>query len=425
MNSSANAPMKNYLRFDSVGGASGDMILSALTALGADLSAVERQIAAFFPEPVHFHRENAEQYGITGLRVTVHSHHHHHEEEWTEPGHHHHHEHHHCEPEEHHHHHHEHRSWGEIRDLLTGSPLPAPVKEQSLAVFREIAEAEAAIHGRNVDEVHFHEVGAWDSVADIVGCCLALHQLQISGVACGPLPSGTGTIRCAHGEMPNPAPATQTLLAGMKVVQTDEPFELVTPTAAALLRVWIRQPVPVAATVAANGIGFGSRELNGRPNLLRATLLRESGGGESTLLVMETNIDDANPEWLPVLMDKLIAAGARDVWCTPVLMKKGRPATCLSVLADRELCPSLRETIFKNSTTFGIRFYPVEREILNRRFVSATTPWGEVTVKIGERNGETVTIAPEFESCRKVAEAAGVTLPQVYRAATANIADRD
>ena len=124
-------------------------------------------------------------------------------------------------------------------------------------------------------------------------------------------------------------------------------------------------------------------------------------------------------------MDKLIAAGARDVWCTPVLMKKGRPATCLSVLADRELCPSLRETIFKNSTTFGIRFYPVEREILNRRFVSATTPWGEVTVKIGERNGETVTIAPEFESCRKVAEAADVTLPQVYRAATANIADRD
>ena len=244
--------------------------------------------------------------------------------------------------------------------------------------------------------------------------------MQISGVTCGPLPSGTGTIRCAHGEMPNPAPATQTLLAGMTVVQTDEPFELVTPTAAALFKVWTRNPAPTAASVVRNGIGFGSRTLNGRPNLLRATLLREAAAAPS-LLVMETNLDDANPEWLPVLMEKLLATGARDVWCTPILMKKGRPATCLSVLADRDRCPELRETIFKNSATFGIRFYPVERETLDRRFVTANTKWGEVTVKIGERNGETMTVAPEFESCRRLAETAGVPLPQIYRAVAASV----
>ena len=414
--------MNNFLRFDSVGGASGDMILSALAALGADVPAIEATLNAFFPEHLHFHAESASDAGLNGVRVSVHAEHrHHHEAEWPDA---HPHSHAHAHGQGHVHtqgHVHAHRGLGEIERLLSHAPLSDACRAQALAVFRKLAEAEAKIHGKTPETVHFHEVGAWDSVADIVGSCLALEQLGVCGVACGPLPAGVGTIRCAHGEMPNPAPATQELLSGMTVTQTDEPFELVTPTGAALLSVWTSSltPVPTELRVERNAFGFGSRKLKGRPNVLRATLLAEPSQAAQLeeLLVLETNLDDSNPEWLGTLTADLLARGALDVWLTPVLMKKGRPGTLLSVLASASHAQALRDWIFRCSTTFGIRYYSVQREALARRFETARTPWGDVPVKIGILNGETVTVSPENDACVELARKGNIAPRHVYEAA--------
>ena len=409
--------MKKFVRFDSVGGASGDMLLSALVALGADLEKIRLQIAAFFPETLHFHQEPVCQSGICGLHVSVHAAHHSSDEShWMESGT----EHGQAHSHPHSHaHSHTHRGYAEIRSLMEASPLSGRVKGQALSVFRAIAEAEARIHGKTPETVHFHEVGAWDSVADIVGVCLALEQLEVAGISCGPLPAGIGTILCAHGEMPNPAPATQLLLEGMAVVQTDEPYELVTPTGAALLAVLSRtlEPLPAVMRTVRSGIGFGSRTLEKRPNLLRATLSEaaetESDAGDA-LLVMETNLDDASPEWLGALSESLLQAGARDVWYTPILMKKGRPATELHVLTETASAVRLREIIFRESGTFGIRFYPVQREVLDRRIVRVQTEIGEASVKIGGKNGEDWVVSPEFETCQALAKKTGLPLREVY-----------
>lgn len=313
----------------------------------------------------------------------------------------------------------------EIEQLLAQAPITETSRSLALGVFRHLAEAEAKIHGKTPDTVHFHEVGAWDSVADIVGSCLALEQLGACGVACGPLPAGSGTIHCAHGEMPNPAPATQELLAGMTVTQTQEPFELVTPTGAALLRTWCHSlaPFPPTATLIRSAFGFGSRKLNGRPNVLRATLLCEASADCTSsepgddLLVLETNLDDCNPEWVGALVSDLLERGALDVWQTPVVMKKGRTGTLLSVLAPAAQAPALREWLFRSTTTFGIRHYPVQRETLERRFETAHTPWGDVPVKIGSLRGEAITRSPEHDACSVLAKANSVTPRQVYEAA--------
>ena len=411
--------MKYSLRFDSVGGASGDMILSALAALGADMPAIEKTINSFFPEHLHFQADIASAAGLNGLRVTVRAEHHHsHDDgEWPDA---------HALGHSHAAHSHAHRGLAEIEHLLSHAPLSEASRALSLGVFRKLAEAEAKIHGKTLETVHFHEVGAWDSVADIVGSCLALEQLGVVGVSCGPLPAGTGTIHCAHGEMPNPAPATQELLSGMTVTQTAEPFELVTPTGAALLRVWTHTlaPFPAEATVIRSAFGFGNRTLNGRPNVLRATLLTESAAVAAPiaptcadLLVLETNLDDCNPEWLGALASDLLGRGASDVWFTPVIMKKGRPGTVLSVLADAACAESLRERIFRATTTFGIRFYPVQRETLARRFENVRTQWGDVPVKIGALHGEDITASPEYDACAILAKANHVTPRQVYEAA--------
>ncbi|MDX9866613.1 MAG: nickel pincer cofactor biosynthesis protein LarC [Kiritimatiellia bacterium] len=429
--------MNQYVRFDSVGGASGDMILSALAALGADLVDVERNLNEFFPEKLHLHIGEARASGLNGVRVSVHCEQHAgpDEGEWPDAhssGHADHGHGHHGDPasaDAGHHGHahaHSHRGLTEIASLLERSGLSPFAKDLSLNVFRALAEAEAAIHGKTPETVHFHEVGAWDSVADIVGACLALEQLGIRGVACGPLPAGTGTIHCAHGEMPNPAPATLKLLEGMAVTQTGEPFELVTPTGAALLRVWTRalEPVPREATVLRSAFGFGSRALQGRPNVLRATLLEAVAAPApepEERLVLETNLDDCNPEWLGALTAELLACGALDVWQIPVTMKKGRPGVILGVLAQPADADALRERIFRGTTTFGIRSHAVRRETLARRFVPARTPWGEVPVKLGALRGETITAAPEHDACERLARAHGVTPRQVCEAARRSV----
>ena len=426
--------MSRYLRFDSVGGASGDMLLSALVSLGADAQAIEQQINAFLPQKIHFHCEPASASGLHGIRVTVHAehagahdvsvwpdaHHHHHAEEHSHPhdaapAHVHGHDHHAHAP-----HTHVHRGLNEIAALLDGAALTPATRTLALRVFRTLAEAEAKIHNKTVETVHFHEVGAWDSIADIVGCCIALEQLDVQGVSCGPLPAGIGTIHCAHGEMPNPAPATQELLAGMQVVQTDEPFELVTPTGAALLRVWTQTlaPVPAVTSILKNGFGFGMRQFAHRPNVLRATLSEavSCASTTETLTVLETNLDDCSAEIVAHVAQTVLQQGALDVWQVPIVMKKGRAGILLSVLCDSDKAAALRQTLFEGTTTFGIRSYAVEREALAREMQTVQTHYGEIPVKIGSYQGRVVTRAPEYEACAAAARQHNVSIRSVYEA---------
>ncbi len=382
------------VRLDSVGGASGDLIMGALIELGIPAASIQAAVASLGIEPFQIEAQPCESHHLRGIRVTVHT---------DAPG----------------RHHHAHRGIAEIRRLLADGPLPEPVRRASLAIFERIAAVEAKIHGREADHVHLHELGETDSIVDIVGCCFALHELGADGITCGPLPVGCGTIRCAHGLLPNPAPATAELLAGFMLEQTDEPFELVTPTGAALLAHWRAEPPAGGMRLLRAGYSFGHYELRARPNLLRACLLEADAGPApaDTCLVLECNLDDTTPEILGALLATLIEAGALDAFFTPVQMKKNRPAVLLTVLCRPDQREAMLDTIFHGCTTFGVREYPARRAMLARRFVETATPYGKVRVKIGAWRGRDVTRAPEMEDCLRLARAQGVGIRAVYEAA--------
>ncbi|MCO5061771.1 MAG: nickel pincer cofactor biosynthesis protein LarC [Kiritimatiellae bacterium] len=393
--------------FDSTGGASGDMILAALIHLGVDAAALAAELKAFAPEPFELRVESALSAHLSGTRVRV----------LTDAEHHH--DHHHHHHHGHDHHHAPHRGLKEIGAMIDRSELPEEVKARAHRVFRRLGEAEARIHGATIDAIHFHEVGAMDSIVDIVGACLALHKLGVDAIAVGPLPQGHGTIECAHGTFPNPAPATVELLRGHAVVSVDEPFELVTPTAAALLAEWKTcDRAPSGAVVKAIGYGIGHRELKSRPNLLRAILLEvQASANEDECLVLETNLDDVSPELIGVLSGRLLAAGALDVFAVAAQMKKQRPGVLLTTLARPSDRDALLDLIFRESTTFGVREYTARRTILARRFDTVTTPYGEVRIKVGEWKGADVVRAPEMEDCVLRAQERGVSVRAVYEAA--------
>ncbi|MBN1269519.1 MAG: nickel pincer cofactor biosynthesis protein LarC [Kiritimatiellae bacterium] len=386
------------LQFDSVGGASGDMILGALFDLGADKAGAEQALASLALEPFRIEAAPFGSHGLHGTRVTVRL--------LGEKRH----------TDEHGHEHG--RRFSEIRELISRSALPETVKGNCISVFTRIAEAEAAIHAVPVDEVHFHEVGALDSIIDIVGSCLALEELGVEAVAVGPLPLGRGTVTCRHGVYPVPAPATVRLLEGFPVVQTEEPHELVTPTGAALLTTWRTLDAPPAGSrIVRAGYGFGHHTLGGRPNVLRAVLLEKGTAEEASCLVLESNIDDTVPELLGALMGRLLEAGALDAFTTAVQMKKQRPGTLLTVLCRPEQREALLDLIFRESTTFGVREYVTQRTMLERRFAEVQTPYGAVRVKIGTWRGQDVTVAPEMDDCIKRAKEKDVPVRQVYEAA--------
>jgi len=433
-----------FIRFDPIGGASGDMILGALAGLGADLRGILADVSALLPEPVTAAVAAADSHGIHGLRVTVSVEpdrqgpwidaasaaagpaHDHDDPEHTQD-----HTHRHTHATDAHGHApipaagHAHRTLGDVAALL-GDRHPL-----ALRVFQRLAAAEGRIHGKPAEAVHFHEVGALDSIADIVGACLALRRLDVAGVSVGPLPCGVGVLECAHGVMPNPAPATMLLLEGMETAQTGEPFELVTPTAAALFATWIRElpAPPPRLRVLRGAFAFGRRALAGRPNVLRATLLETCAPGEPgdsspesaparpDLYVLEANLDDCNPQWIGDLIARSLAAGARDAWATPATFKKARPGVVFSALVPPEALERVETLVFGATTTFGVRRHPVSRTTLDRRFESVATPWGEVRVKIGSRDGRDLVRTPEHEDCARLADAAGVTPRQVYEAA--------
>lgn len=398
------------LRFDSVGGASGDMVLAALVGLGADPGRLHARVAPLVEEPFSIEVRPHGSHGLQGLRLEVRLHRHGERggAAAARPGT--------GAPPPHP----PHRSFREIRARLEASDLPAAVAADAVGVFRRLAEAEGRVHGRPADEVHFHEVGATDSIVDIVGSCLARHELGVDRVEAGPLPVGCGTVDCRHGTYPVPAPATVELLRGMVVVRTSEPSELVTPTGAALLAAWCAEDGGGAAParVAASACGFGQQELVSRPNVLRATLLDAAApAGSDRCLVLETNLDDTTPELVGVLCRRLLELGALDVFAAPVQMKKQRPGTQLTVLCEPAQREAMLGAVFRGSTTFGIRIRETERALLDREVAEVETPYGPVRVKQGRWRGELVTRSPEMDDCVAAAARHGVSARQVYEAA--------
>ncbi len=308
----------------------------------------------------------------------------------------------------------------EIGQIITASRLPEPIQARALRIFRRMAEAEAGIHGVPVEAIHFHELGAVDTIVDVTGALLALERLGVGRVVASPVPLGRGTARGAHGVFPLPAPASVALLRGAKVRGVDHAVETVTPTAAALLAELAESfgPIP-PMTLTAVGYGAGSRTTP-EPNLLRVLLgeAEPAGATLETLVLLETNVDDMSPEAHGYVMERLLAAGALDAYLTPVLMKKGRPGVVLSVLCAPADAEDLRGLLFAETTTLGVRTTEVVRHCLPRAIKIAQTPYGEIRVKVARwAGGEKA--APEYEDCRRAAQAADAPLLHVYQAAIA------
>ena len=408
------------LYLDLFSGISGDMFVGALIGLGADPNRLNHELQRLPLEGFHLHVSPGQKSGIAGIKFDVHvADHHHHEHAGSAP--------------HSHEHEHEHgRNYSQIRELIAQSQLNDWVKEKSLAVFERIAVAEAKIHGLPVDKVHFHEVGAVDSIVDIVGGCLALDLLGRPRVLASGVVDGTGWVDCAHGRLPIPVPATLAILGarGVAISQCDEPHELVTPTGAALVAELAESFGPMEGMVAEKiGYGLGSRNNRSRPNVLRAILGKSgsaagvAGSGAAhdwevdSIAVLETNLDDINAEILGAFMDKAFASGALDVFHTPIQMKKNRPGVLLTVLCALADADLFSEMLLRETSAFGLRRSTAERRKLQREFITVDTRFGAVPVKLGKLDGKVLHTAPEYESCRQLAQQSGVPLQQVYDAA--------
>jgi uncharacterized protein (TIGR00299 family) protein len=310
------------------------------------------------------------------------------------------------------------RTWRSIRRLIERSPLTAGVRGRCLDVFGRLALAEARVHGIEPDAVHFHEVGAIDSIGDIVGVCVALDELGVGRVTASALPLGHGTVATEHGALPLPAPAALELLRGIPTYPYDVPWETVTPTGAALVATLAEEfgPMPLI-TPRAQGYGAGNDRKGPLPNVLRAVLGEAAGTYEGDVIsVIETNLDDMNPEHLPFLIERLMQEGALDCSLTPLAMKKGRPGHLLRVLARPKERDALARRILLESTALGVRYHDMPRLKLARESRSVSTPYGRIRVKL-VRAGGRPTVAPEYEACAAAARRHDVPLADVYRAA--------
>jgi pyridinium-3,5-bisthiocarboxylic acid mononucleotide nickel chelatase len=319
----------------------------------------------------------------------------------------------------HHHHHHEHRSLASIRMLIEQAALPEPVKATAIRTFELLGASEAKIHNVPVESIHFHEIGAVDTIADIVLVAAAVHASGIDSWQASPVNVGGGTVECAHGTFPVPAPATADLLRGAPTWSSGAVGELVTPTGAALLRALDCRfgPAP-AMRVEKIGYGAGTRNPAGAANVLRLSLgTTDVASPEETVTVLETAVDDLNPQVIAYVTGLAFQLGALDVMCTPVFMKKNRPGTLITVLTDREHAPQLEELLFRETSTLGLRIREERRRCLERRIETVATPWGDVRIKIGLRDGREVQASPEFEDCRQIAEARKLPVKQVIEAA--------
>ncbi len=311
-----------------------------------------------------------------------------------------------------------HRSLSAILDILGGSQLSPQVRERAAAIFQKLGEAEARVHDVPLEKIHFHEVGAVDAIVDIVGVCIGFSALGIEKFACSPLNVGGGTVKMAHGVLPVPAPATANLLQGKPTYSNGVQRELVTPTGAAIVATLCDSfgPQP-PMTVGAIGYGAGTAHLEGQPNVLRIMIGEAAekvvAGYDEEIAVIEANLDDMNPQIYGYFLEKALAAGALDVYTTPVQMKKNRPGTLLTVLCKPHDTNALMSLIFAETTTLGARTYRAQRRALPRESVNVTTSYGDVRIKLSRVNGRILHVAPEYDDCRKLAVEKNVPLQQV------------
>ena len=382
---------------DCFSGASGDMFLGALVDAGLPLDDLKTDLAGLHVDEFDLTAEPARRGGLAGTHVRV------------------------ATRETHHH-----RGLAHITDLIEASALPDAVKERAVAVFRRLAEAEAAVHGEPIERVHFHEVGAVDAIVDIVGTCAGFARLGVKRIVASPVTVGSGEVQAAHGILPVPAPATAALLKGVPLRGIAEPGELTTPTGAALL-VGLADafgPMP-AMRITSTGYGAGTRENETVPNLLRLCLGDPADApADDDVWVVETNLDDVSGEIVGALFDRLFAAGAVDVFTTAVQMKKNRPGVLVTALAPAQAVADVERALFSETTTFGIRRHRANRRVLDREHVEVTVGGGAVRVKVGRLDGVVMSAAPEYEDCRRVAEAVGKPVKAVYAEAMAAYENR-
>jgi pyridinium-3,5-bisthiocarboxylic acid mononucleotide nickel chelatase len=324
-----------------------------------------------------------------------------------------------------------HRSLSTILQIIEKSKLPAAVKQKSSAIFEELGEAEATVHDVPLEKIHFHEVGAVDAIVDIVGACIGFSALGIESFACSPLNVGGGTAKMAHGVLPVPAPATARLLIGKPTYSNGIQKELVTPTGAAIVATLCQTfgPQP-AMSVSAIGYGAGTTDLEGQPNVLRLMIgqavTKSATAAESEIIrVLEANLDDMNPQIYGYLLEKALAAGALDVFSAPVHMKKNRPGILVTLLCKPEDAPKFEDMLFAETTTLGVRGYTAERRVLARNWEPVHTRFGDVRIKVARLNGHIRQASPEFEDCRKLAEAQNVPLHQIMEEAMRRWSSRE
>jgi pyridinium-3,5-bisthiocarboxylic acid mononucleotide nickel chelatase len=384
--------------FDCIAGASGDMLLGALVDAGLKVEVLQEKLKALHLEgefELKAQKVNKNGFSATKVDVLV---------------------------DEHYEHDHG-RHLAEIESLIRKSSLTETIQENAIGMFRRLAEVEAGIHGKPIDEVHLHEVGGVDTIVDVVGTLLGLDTLGVEQVFCSPLPLGRGFVKGAHGLIPLPAPATVALLMGIPVLGSEIEMELVTPTGALLLSTLCRAfgPIP-PMTLSGEGYGAGGRDLP-IPNVIRVLLGEQAeipgqGIETETLIMLETNIDDNSAEINGYVMEQLFSAGALDVFFTPIQMKKNRPATLLSILCRPADVEKMETLLFRETSTLGLRRQLVERSCLERTSEVVDTPYGAIGVKVARLPDGSFKRAPEYEDCRRAALANGVPLRKVYEAAS-------
>ncbi len=377
------------LCYECFSGISGDMNLGAMIDLGIDKSFLEEELKKLRLTGWELIAETDQRHGIAGTKVTV---------KQTV-------------------HEHTHRNIPDIEKIISDSSLSETVKKLSMEIFMKVADAEAVVHGIPVNEVHFHEVGAIDSIIDIAGAAICFNALNVQEVYVSVVELGGGMVRCDHGKLPVPAPATAEIIKGIPVSMGGVDFEATTPTGAAILAVLGTNFGQASVVkIEKTGYGIGHKDHPEIPNLLRVSIGEKAevtGSGHEALLI-ESNIDDMNPEFYDYISEQLFKAGASDVYCSQMIMKKGRPGIVLNVICETGLADAVKEIIFKESTTLGIRTFTFKKDTLTREFRKLNTIYGDVTIKHSYYKGKEVSVKPEYDECKRIASEKGIPVKEIY-----------
>ena len=376
--------------FDCYSGISGDMILGALVDLGVSPGKIRKALKTLDLNGYKLQTSKVQRGLIAGTKA-------------------------HVKIEKVSHSHHKARKYSDIKKLLANSDLSSTSKKNAMEVFRRIAEVEAAVHKTTIEKIHFHEVGAVDSIVDIVGGVVAIESLKLDRIYSSPLNVGEGFVECAHGCLPVPAPATLKLLKGIPTFSSGIKRELTTPTGAAMIGFYADQfgSLP-AMKIIDDGYGAGDHIIPTMPNMLRVILGAVDEESDEDLVLIETNIDDMNPELYEAAMDSLFKAGALDVYLSPIIMKKSRPASKISVLSTERSRDIMTQVLLQETSSFGVRYYKVARTVLEREIKSVKTSYGPIKIKIGKLNGSTLQASPEYEDCKKTSKIKKVPVKNIY-----------